>query len=355
MTGEPPGTSGELDPIWRDVLSAAIAAPSPLNSQPWSVGFPRQNTLDLFIDSRRLLPTLDPLSRQAHLSCGAFIENLSLAARQNGYLPDISLFPAGWPGDALVTAHPVARIELAGAGRGSADPLFSSIFCRRTCRERFTSQEVSPEIVSALAGSQDQPFVALTFATDASFREEMGGYLEQAAGYELADCGRLAERLSWIQVPGGRSRNTPDGYGVRELGLSRIQGWMARLHLALRCDLAKTRYIRTLLIGLTHRQARSAAGYGWIATKGDQRFDQVRAGRVYQRVCLTAASHGLCIQPMTTILEPYPGMEALQERFSTLLGIPGTHTVHMLFRLGYGDAGKRPLRRRPVHDLVRNP
>jgi len=353
MTGEPMGTAGVPDPIWQEVLSAAIAAPSPLNTQPWSVVFPRPETLDLFIDPRRLLPALDPLCRQAHLSCGAFIENLALAARRIGYVPDITLFPAGWPGDALVTAQPVARIELAGTTRDAADPLFSSIYRRRTCRERFSAQEIRPEIVSALAGSQDQPFVALAFATEPSFREELAGYLEQAAGCELADDARLAERLSWIQVPGNRS--TPDGYGLADLGLSRVRGWVARFHLALRSGMARTQYSRDLLAGLAKQQARSAAGYGWIATKGDWRFDQVRAGRAYQRVCLTAVSIGLCIQPMTAILEPCTGMEPVHERFSTLLGIPETHTVQVLFRLGYRDGGNRQVQRRPVHDLVRHP
>ena len=350
MTGEIPGTPRELDPIWQQLLSAAIAAPSPMNTQPWSVASPRQATIDLFIDPRRLLPALDPLSRQAYLSCGAFIENLELAARRNGYAPDTTLFPAGWPGDALVTAHPVARVDLARTTPGAADPLSSFLNVRRTCRERFTGQEISPEIVSALAASQDQPFVALAFATAESFREEMAGYLEEAVAYELADAARFAERLSWTRLQGTRA--TPDGYGFRDLGLSRVRGWVARFQLALRSGSGRTEYTRNLLAGLAKRQVRSAAGYGWIATKGDRRFDQVRAGRAYQRVSLTAASTGLCIQPMTAILELYPGMEPVQERFSALLGIPGTHTVQVLFRLGYGGGGV-PLVRRPVHDLVR--
>ena len=354
MNGEARGISGELDPIWLDLLSAAIAAPSPLNSQPWSVEVFRQDTLDLYIDSTRLLPRIDPLSRQAHISCGAFLENLALAARHIGYRADITLFPGGWPGNGPVTGSPVARVELAGKSGEARDPLFSSILHRRTCREPHTTREVHPDILSALAGSQDQPFVALGYATDVSFRQEAAEYLEQAARYQLADDARLFEILSFVAIASSRNRGRMDGYGFSELGLPGFRGWLVRLSLALRSEAGKTRYIRDLLVRVTRLQARSAAGYGWITTRGDERHDQVRAGRGCQRVCLMGAAHGLCIQPMTQILEPYEGMEALQERFLSLLGTPGTHTVQVLFRFGYGDAGGRPVRR-PVYDLIRRP
>jgi len=51
----------------------------------------------LSIDHSRAARALDPLGRQVFISCGAFIENLDIAAREFGYRADIDLFPAGWP------------------------------------------------------------------------------------------------------------------------------------------------------------------------------------------------------------------------------------------------------------------
>jgi hypothetical protein len=57
---------------------------------------------------------------------------------------------------------------------------------------------------------------------------------------------------------------------------------------------------------------------------------------------------------MTPILEPYPGMEEPYQKLRDLIGIPDTHTVQMLFRLGYSVPGSTSVRR-AVKDLVRTP
>jgi hypothetical protein len=57
---------------------------------------------------------------------------------------------------------------------------------------------------------------------------------------------------------------------------------------------------------------------------------------------------------MTPILELYPGMEEPGQKFRDLIGIPDTHTVQMLFRLGYSVPGS-PSKRRPVEDLLQAP
>jgi len=343
--------SVEHQDIRHRILSHSVAAPSPLNIQPWSVKLKEPLILDLFLDTERFLPGIDPTFRQVYISSGAFIENLDIAAREAGYRAEISLFPFGWPGTSLDPDQPVARIELTADDHMVPDPLFSFLHTRYTNRRIYTPQEIPPGTIYSLAGSFDQQFTSFGFSAEPSFREELAGYVKRAMEIELADSERLAEHLSYIRLIHQTRNGQQDGYGSSELGLTGITGWLSGIRLRLCPAGSKTRCAKALLIRLTQKQADSAAAFGWIATKGNFRHDQVRAGRAYERVHLTAASLGLSLHTMTPILEPYPGMEELCQKFRDLIGIPDTHTVQMLFRLGFSVPGS-PSVRRPVKDLV---
>src|ERR1700719_806406 len=65
-------------------LRAAILAANPHDTQPWLFRA-RASHIDVFADRRRNLGTFDPFRREMHLGIGAAIENLTLAARAQGF------------------------------------------------------------------------------------------------------------------------------------------------------------------------------------------------------------------------------------------------------------------------------
>jgi hypothetical protein len=349
----PSASSAGPPDIWRPILSHAVAAPSPLNIQPWRVIQKGPLTLDLFLDTERLLPRIDPTSRQVYISSGAFIENLEIAAREAGFMAEITLFPSGWPGASPSPDQPVARIELAYDDTAGSDPLFSSLHTRHTNRRMYTAKEIPQETCSGLASSFDLEFTSFGFSADPSFGKDLAGYLVEATGIELSDPDRLAERLSHVRILDQTGNEGQDGYGSAELGLCGITGWLSRLRIRMHSPETKKRSAKDLLVRLTQKQAESAAAFGWIATKGNSRYDQVRAGRAYERVHLTATSLDLSLHAITPILESYQGMEVPARKLRDLLAIPDTHTIQMLFRLGYSHPGSPP-GRRGVKDFMRS-
>ena len=106
------------------VLAHALAAPHPLNRQPWKVRLDRGAPLrfSLSIDSRRLTYTgskeigvgLD--QRSLLLSQGILLEYVRVAATRLGYTSEIKLFPGGKPGKkptlAELLARPIAQVSL---------------------------------------------------------------------------------------------------------------------------------------------------------------------------------------------------------------------------------------------------
>src|SRR5262245_5767701 len=67
----------------RECLTAAAAAPSIHNTQPWLFR-PRGDAVDVLADRRRRLATLDPEGREMFVSVGAAVFNLRVAVRAHG-------------------------------------------------------------------------------------------------------------------------------------------------------------------------------------------------------------------------------------------------------------------------------
>ena len=75
--------------------------------------------------------------------------------------------------------------------------------------------------------------------------------------------------------------------------------------------------------------------YAALTSLGNERTDQIEAGRRWLRLNLAATSHGLALHPVSQCLQEYPEMRQHYARAHELLA-PEGHTVQMLGRLGYG-------------------
>ena len=315
------------------MVAGALAAPSPLNTQPWMIRFPAPSRIELCIDGRRILPALDPDFRRILIAHGAFLENLDIAARDLGYRTDITLFPSGWPAGRLDLSQPVAMVDLDKDPNVEKDPLAAVLFLRRTSRIPFSKGGISPETLARLSDSYDQSAIPMGLLTDPGSLKALAALLHQATVIELSGEERFRELLSFLDTTGRSDRAA--GCSLVNLGLSPFSLVWLRLRMALAGGDRRNALLRETLITGARRQASTAAGFGWITTPGNLRVEQIRAGRATERVALTAASLGLSFQPMTQILQETPGMEDLRNNLYDVLGIPETRTIQMLFRIGY--------------------
>jgi nitroreductase len=74
------------------ILTAAAAAPSMNNAQPWRFAI-RPHSIAVSADPERRLPHLDPDDRNLHIGVGAAVFNIRVAAGQLGYAPTWRLCP----------------------------------------------------------------------------------------------------------------------------------------------------------------------------------------------------------------------------------------------------------------------
>ncbi|MBV6657059.1 MAG: twin-arginine translocation pathway signal protein, partial [Devosiaceae bacterium] len=347
---QPWSQAGQGGDVRIRALSYAVLAPNAHNRQPWLVDLDTPGEATLYCELDRRLPETDPFDRQITVSLGCFLELFALAAAQEGYAADITLFPQGEPSPRL-DARPVAHIALR-EGRGTPDPLFGQIVRRHTNKEPYDMTRSVP------AGDVD----AIVAAALPRARLTYGSTLDEGAIAQLRDITwrgheiesytprTLQESIDLMRIGKSEIVANPDGIdlGGPLFEALNAAGLLTREAIA---DTRSTAFAQGLQ---AYRDLIfSAMGYVWIVTDGDSRTEQIAAGRAWVRMHLEATARGVDMHPLSQALQEYQEMAALYEEAKQALGAEPSQTVQMLGRIGYGPA-INPSPRWPADTRIRN-
>lgn len=241
----------------RSVLLAAIAAPSPYDSQPWQFACTPQ-VIELHADRGRATHAHDRDHRELLLACGAALCNLRLAIRALGVRVEVRSFPDSNRPDLLATVRPVGRAPVT-----PTDRLLATAIHQRPNH-----------------GSTDRataPASLLNRLRQAAETER--GWLAILDGAQLTALRRLAYRAHRIQTQAGsgRSDRTP---AIREA------------------------------------DADSDPLVAVIGSFHDSLATRLQAGQATQRVLLTAAAAGLPAYFLPQVVE----VPATRRALRTLIG-----------------------------------
>jgi hypothetical protein len=307
----------------RLLAAAAGAAPSLHNSQPWRFR-PTAGSrgVEVWADRSRAVPVTDPAGRALHISVGAALLNLRLAAGHLGRAAVVRLLPDQARPDLLAT------VGLAQAAHEPVEELYAAIVHRHSTRRPFANRDVPERVLGELIAAAHAEGVILAPLEEAGVRRVLSLTAEAEARIE-ADMARQAETRSWLRL----EKPAVDGIPASALGpLDHDARVPMRSFTGSRPATATERFeaLPQLCTFTTH---------------GDDPVDWLRAGQALERAWLIATVRGVRVSVLHQAVE-WPDTRALLRDPEE-----GPGHVQLVLRVGYGPPGPATPRR-PVSEIL---
>ncbi|MEV0494114.1 Acg family FMN-binding oxidoreductase [Streptomyces atratus] len=314
------------------LLAAAVAAPSIHNTQPWRFRVDLDSRLlEVRVDRGRRLPMADPDLRAQHLSVGAALFNLRVAAVHLGWDPIVRLRPAADDSDLLATVR-LAGATTEDARQPARRDLYQAVERRHTSRMPFTGRPVPDTIVTEMISSARAEGAHLDVPDIVGTRRLLR-LTRAAEARDAAHPARAAEVRTWITAPGA---DASYGIPLTALGPRDASGRMPVRDFTGALPAPRLPALRF------ERHAQVAL----LWTSRDGREDWLRAGQALERVLLTATVHGVRTSMLHQAME-WPDLRA------AMAGSRRRCFPQLLIRFGYGpDGGSTP--RAPAYPAPRS-
>lgn len=303
------------------LISAAVAAPSIHNTQPWRYRLdPDTTTLEVRAATERALRRTDPLARALHVSVGAALFNLRVAVEHFGWEPVLRLLPDPAEPDLLGSVRLAGPLP-ASARRHGRD-LYDVLWRRHSSRLPYSDQPLPSELIAGLADAAHAEGARLAMPGPTETARLLG-LTAEAERRSVSDPDRRSESRRWVR------EGAADGMPGWALGPQDLHG-----HLPVR-DFTALRPGGRRACAPFEKQPVIAV----LSTGHDRRADWLRAGQALERVLLCATAGGVRASLLHQALE--------WDDLRWVLRDPrgGMEHVQMLVRLGYGPEGPATPRR----------
>jgi len=313
------------------LASAAGSAPSLHNSQPWRFRpTPDLNGLEVHADPARAVPITDPDGRALHISIGAALFNLRVAAGHLGREPSVRLLPGSDP-------HLAATVDLsrpAGPAASSVRDLYRAIGQRHSSRQPFTNRDVPETVLGEFIEAAHDEGVELSILEEYGVRRVLS--LTAEAERRIAgDLERQAETRSWLRLEAPAT----DGIPASALGPQDRDA-----HVPMRSFTGPP----PAAPAMPSQRFEALPQVATLTTHADHPADWLRTGQAMQRVWLLATVHGV----RASVL--HQAVEWPDTRWRLRDPTEGPGHVQLVLRLGYGPPGAATPRR-PVSEILELP
>lgn len=311
--------------FYRHLVGWAILAANSHNVQPWKfILRPKENIIDICVTPEGILPVSDPIGREAFISVGCAIENLTAASwlgYRINYRIDIndkfSLYP-----------KPAARIYLAVTedARLADKSIFKTIKQRKNNRGVYKIHyPLMQEIIFNMKRAAKEKDVRLHIIEDDITRKAFAYIQSKGDGYVIANKDFRQELAEYL-LPNDTEKFK--GMPGNTFGLNDEMAAMIHQELkkeTLNKELAKN------FAATSKAVINSAPIIGIITAPKDEPEYWIKAGMAFQRIALIAASYdnGISVAVHAAMVEIGILNWILRTRLKTL------ERPTVIFRIGY--------------------
>ncbi|WP_320053287.1 Acg family FMN-binding oxidoreductase [uncultured Acetobacteroides sp.] len=319
------------NPDYLSMVASAIKAPSGHNTQPWKFRI-RESAVEIHPNLSCSLPNVDGDNRELYISLGCALENLCLAASQQGYQPIPSVVDSA--GGCYIS------VRLVRGGASGSSYLFGAIEKRQTNRSVYSGRVVAVDTLALLQGLPlERGIRCRIIGRDERSFLRLTDYVMRGNLVQMNDRGFKAELLSWIRFNKGEVRRCSDGLTYKVMGSpstprclgKRIVGLFLKADAQNKADLAKIRSSSHLVL---------------FTSSGNTAEDWILTGRSLERFLLSAAQLGISCAYVNQPCEVKALAGELQQEL-----LSATERPMLLLRIGYAPpAPYSP--RKAVEDVV---
>jgi hypothetical protein len=323
-----------IDDVER-AIALATRAPSIHNSQPWRFVL-TADALELWADRRRQLATADLDGRALLVSCGGALHLVCLRFAAQGWRTMTERLPD------LAEPDMLARVRFIGRRTANlrVQEMAAAAARRHTERRPFSPDPVSPELLSSLCATVDDPGVYAHSVRRPDERLDLAVAVSWADGLEAGDAAFQAELARWVR-PDARVADD----GVPTTAVPHVPAGQPRhTEVPVRDFEVGTPGGQELAGGAEEQDVDEQPAYLVLFSRDDDAATRLRSGEAYARLSVEAERLGLASSPITQALD-VPGVRS---RLQTLMSWPDH--PQMILRVGWPPAGDSapPTARRPI-------
>jgi len=205
------------------LVNAAILAANAHNAQPWLFKL-GSTAIDIMEETGRNLGTVDLYSREMTISLGCALENLTIAAKVNGFSPTISYFPN------MSDERHIATIVLSKMAPLPSE-LYDAIPKRHMNRGPYDkTRPISPEIFQTFSNlNTDTSDVQLSFFNTEQDKLKIGQAMIDATRVLISDKEMIDVDPKWTRQTWQDIEKYKDGITIDAQGLPILTRIIAKM------------------------------------------------------------------------------------------------------------------------------
>ncbi len=333
------------------LCAAGVSAPSGDNSQPWSFLW-KNEVLHVRCHPDKDHPLLNVEARGTYIATGALLENIAVAAQQEGLLANVELFP---------NEIDAAQVSFSSGG-GEAHPLQTAIFARHSNRGAY-STTIPADLLRDFHGHKTECSIQIVTDTSSIRRiSSAASTMEYVALHTRKIHYEFFRSMLWSTEA---NESGASGLYIRTTELPPpIQGLFRVIrHWPVMRALNAIGFPTLAAKSNAAVYAQSGAIVG-VFVPDTSRESYIAAGRCMQHIWLTATSHGLAAQPLAGLIYlaeyvatsddpeiPDSRKRRIRSAMTELESVfTSTNSMAMMLRVGTPkrQATARSARRKPV-------